>query len=264
MPNPLMRHLINWSVPILLSFSLTVGTQSLLHAQGTNTPPAEIQALIRQIDSVASQKDADKVLQFYSPNFTTSDGLTYKDLPAALEVFWSHYDQVQYNTSIESWKKQGDKTIVNTVTTVTGTGKMKGRVVNLNAKIRSTQEFKDNKIIYQDIQTERVDITSGKKIPRYEVRLPDKVKVNQEFDFDVIVKDPLGDDLLAGVALDEKIEPSRYLDPKSPELEILNTGGIFKRVKAPNIPQDRWLSAILVQGDGLVLITQRVQVVPEK
>jgi hypothetical protein len=124
------------------------------------------------------------------------------------------------------------------------------------------QEIKDNKIVYQNIQTERVDITSGKNPPRYEVRVPSKVKVNQEFDFDVIVKDPLGDDVLAGIALDEKIEPIRYLDPKSPDLEVLSAGGIFKRVKAPSTPQERWLSAILVQGEGLVLITQRVQVTP--
>jgi hypothetical protein len=257
-----MRQLINWSVPVLLSFSLTVATQSLLRAQSPNNPPADLKALIAQLDTVASQKALDKVIQFYSPTFTNSDGLTYKNLAPALEVFWSHYNDITYTTTLESWQKKGDKIVAQTVTNIEGTGKMKGRTITLNGKIRSLQEFQGQKIVYQDIQTERIIITSGKNPPRVEVRLPNKVKVNQEFDFDVIVKDPLGDDLLAGIALDEKVEPARYLDPKSPELEILSAGGIFKRVKAPSTPQERWLSAILVQGSGMVLITQRVQVTP--
>ena len=261
LPTPLIRKLVNWSVPVLLSFSLTLGTQSLLRAESPNTAPAELKAAITQLDTAASQKAIDKVMKSYSPDFTNSDGLTYKNLAPALKVFWDHYDQIKYTTTLESWQKKGDRLIAQTVTNIQGTGKMKGRVIALNGKIRSLQQFKNNKIVHQDIQVERIEITSGKNPPRIEVRLPDQVKVNQQFDFDVILKDPLGDDLLAGIALDEKVEADRYLDPKSPELEILSAGGIFKRVTAPSTPQDHWLSAILVQGDGLVLVTQRVQVI---
>jgi len=92
------------------------------------------------------------------------------------------------------------------------------------------------------------------------VRIPERVKVGEEFDFDVIVREPLGDDLLAGAAIDEKVDIERYINTKPLELELLQSGGLFKRVKAPATPENRWLSAILIQGDGIVVVSQRVKV----
>jgi hypothetical protein len=43
-------------------------------------------------------------------------------------------------------------------------------------------------------------------------------------------------------------------------LELLQSGGLFKRVTAPATPENRWLSAILIQGDGIVVVSQRVKV----
>ncbi len=44
------------------------------------------------------------------------------------------------------------------------------------------------------------------------MRIPERVKVGEEFDFDVIVREPLGDDLLAGTAIDEKVDIERYIN----------------------------------------------------
>jgi hypothetical protein len=75
-----------------------------------------------------------------------------------------------------------------------------------------------------------------------------------------IVLSRLGDDLLAGVAIDERVDIERYINTKALELELLQSGGLFKRAKAPATPENRWLSAILIQGDGIVVVTQRVRV----
>ncbi|MFM7479193.1 MAG: nuclear transport factor 2 family protein, partial [Microcystis aeruginosa] len=124
----------------------------------------------------------------------------------------------------------------------------------------SRQQFQGNKLVYQEILSERVELSTGKNPPSIQVRIPERVKVGQEFDFDVIVRQPLGDDLLAGAAIDEKVDIERYINTKPLELELLQSGGLFKRVKAPETPENRWLSAILIQGDGIVVVTQRVKV----
>ena len=84
--------------------------------------------------------------------------------------------------------------------------------------------------------------------------------MGQQFDFDVIAKEPLKDNLLAGAAFVETAEASRYLKPSDFELELLTAGGLFKRMKAGDKPESNWVSAILIRGDGITLITQRIRV----
>ena len=66
-------------------------------------------------------------------------------------------------------------------------------------------------------------------------------------------------DLLAGTAIAEKVDSALYLKPSPLELELLTAGGLFKRVKAADKPEDSWISAILIRGDGITLVTQRVE-----
>jgi hypothetical protein len=93
------------------------------------------------------------------------------------------------------------------------------------------------------------------------VKLPEQVRVGQEFNFDVIVNEPLGDNLLLGTALEEAIKPDLYSKPTEFDLELLPAGGIFKVGKAPLRPEDRLISAVLIRGDGMIMVTQRLQVV---
>ena len=45
------------------------------------------------------------------------------------------------------------------------------------------------------------------------------------------------------------------------QLELLQSGGLFKRVPAAEEPQNRWLSAILVRSEGITMITHRVRII---
>jgi hypothetical protein len=92
------------------------------------------------------------------------------------------------------------------------------------------------------------------------INLPEKARPGQEFDFDVILQDPMGSDIILGAALEEKIDPSLYLKPSSLELDALSAGGIFKRVKLPLTEEDHWYSVILIRNDGMRMITQRVNI----
>ena len=80
------------------------------------------------------------------------------------------------------------------------------------------------------------------------------------FGFDVIVNDPLGDEILLGGATEEIIGEGTYSNPEDFQLDILPAGGIFKRVEAPEEPGDVWYSAIIVRSDGITLISRRVKV----
>jgi hypothetical protein len=103
-------------------------------------------------------------------------------------------------------------------------------------------------------------MTSGANPPQVDINLPDTVKVGSKFDFDAIVKEPLNDEVLLGTAIEDKVSSERYLNPKTLELEALPAGGIFKTVTAPIQPENRWFSAILIRGDGITMVTQRLRV----
>jgi len=241
-PDKFFRQSLNFSLSLLLGLGLTFTLATGLRAEKPETAPANLKTLISKIETAANERNLKQLMEFYSPKFTNSDGLTYEKTKKALTHFWERYNNLH------------------TITKITGTGKVQGRVVGMNATIRSRQQFQGNKLVYQEILSERVELSTGKNPPSIQVRIPERVKVGEEFDFDVIVREPLGDDLLAGAAIDEKVDIERYINTKPLELELLQSGGLFKRVTAPATPENRWLSAILIQGDGIVVVTQRVKV----
>ncbi|HEY9845599.1 MAG TPA: hypothetical protein V6D03_05315, partial [Candidatus Caenarcaniphilales bacterium] len=119
----------------------------------------------------------------------------------------------------------------------------------------------NQKITRQEILAEHSELTSGAKPPVVELNLPKQVKVGQDYSFDAIVKEPLGESLLLGAALEEPISPKNYLSQAQIKLEALPAGGIFKLGKAPAQASNQWISAVLVREDGMTLISQRLQVV---
>ncbi len=248
------------SLSLILGLGLALGTASSVRADKADTAPVELKTVINEIQTAANRHDIKGVMAFYSPEFTNSDGLNSEETKKALLNLWERYKNIKYTTEIESWNRSGNKLVVQTLTKVEGTRNQSGRDVDMVATVRSRQTFLNNKLISQDILSEQVRLSSGSNPPKIEVRVPDRVKVGQQFDFDVIVLEPIGDNLLAGTAMDEKVDFERYVNPKEIDLELLPAGGLFKRVKAPAKPENHWLSALLIQGDGMILVTQRVSV----
>lgn len=126
--------------------------------------------------------------------------------------------------------------------------------------MRSRQYFQDNKLIRQEILSERTKLTSGQNPPQVEVYVPEVVESGERYNFDVVVTEPLGEDVLLGAVEEERTGSDRYLNPTSLELQPLPAGGIYKLVTAPLLPDNNWLSAILVRGDGITMVTRRVRV----
>ncbi len=249
-----------WIVLFLLTFGFTASWKPV-QASTPQTAPPELKNLLVQIDTAANRGDVKTVMQFYSPNFTHGDGLTRQSMEQALTTLWKQYPRLRYTTQLQSWQSQGNVIVADTVTKITGLPSTNANNLALSATIKSRQRVAGGKIIRQDILSERTQVSSGVKPPQVNVSLPQQVKVGQQYNFDAIVQEPLGDDYLLGVALEEPVKANKLLSPTPVDLELLSSGGIFKEGRAPSTPGSQWVSAVVMRGDGMTMITQRMQVV---
>jgi ketosteroid isomerase-like protein len=246
-----------WQLP------MKAATPSLAQAATTTAPvPPAIAALMKQLDDAASRKDLDATMKFYSPSFTHTDGLDFKTQQQALKLFWQDAKSIQYQTQINSSQPQDpNRYVLETTTTLRGVRKSADRDMDLTAVVRSRLVIADSKIVSQEILSEQTRLTSGEKPPSVNIALPEQVAVGQTFSFDAIVKEPLGEDLLLGSALEEPISAERYLQPATITLEPLTAGGIFKTAQAPQQPTRKWISAVLIKNGGMTIVSQRLNVV---
>ncbi|ACK68048.1 conserved hypothetical protein [Rippkaea orientalis PCC 8801] len=251
-----------WFLSFLVGVGLSVSSSSFLRAESPSSAPAALKTLINQIDTAANQQDLKQLMALYGSEFITTDGLNLEPYSTSLTTLWKRYPDLKYTTELLSWDKAGQGWTAETLTTLQGTSQENGRVVQLKGTIKARQTFEDGKLVRQEILGERTELSSGSNPPQVDVKLPEAVRVGQEFDFDVIVKEPLNDDLLGGAAIAETVASDRYLAPATMELQLLQSGGLFKRVKGPDKPEHRWFSAFLVRPDGMTLVTQRVRFEP--
>ena len=241
------------------SIALVLGLATTLKAETPETIPQELETVIMEIETAANQKDLSGLMEHYSPEFTNNDGLTKESLGATLTEIWNNYPRLRYTTTIKSWEQEGDELVAETVTQIRGVQPTRGRVIRLNSVVTSSQHFVNGKLIRQEILSEQTQLTSGNNPPKVRVIAPETVEVGEKYNFDVIVLEPIGNEVLLGGAIQEPTTSDRYLNPTTLELEQLSAGGIFKTAEAASIPENQWLSAILVRGDGITMITQRVR-----
>ncbi|MGB7522623.1 MAG: nuclear transport factor 2 family protein [Spirulinaceae cyanobacterium] len=255
---------LNWSFSLLLSLSLIVSLAEVVRADSPESAPQEVKEFLSTMEMSANAKDAEQVEQFYSPNFVNSDGLNRADLMAGIKELWTRYPQLSYRTELNSWEQQNNQIVVETTTYINGIQAVQGKTTNLEATLRSRQYWENNQIVRQDVLEEKTVLTSGNNPPQVEINLPQTVRAGRQFFFDAVVTEPLGDDILLGIALDEKVNPQRYTDPSSFELDLLPAGGIYKVGRAPSETGSRWISAILIRSDGMTIVSQRLQVVESR
>lgn len=229
-------------------------------AQSTMDAPDELLDLIEDIDRAANRQKIDNVMDFYSEDFTNSDGLNRESLERAIGEFWQLYPILRYRTEVTSWERDGNAIIAETVTYLTGTRRMEDRNMSLTATIRSKQRYEGEKIVEQEILAERNQQTLGEKPPSVELSVPEEVFVREQYSFDAIVTEPLGDEMMIGVAVEEPVSKDAYFQASSFKLEELRSGGIFKIGIAPMNPESRWLSTIFMREGGITINTHRLRV----
>jgi hypothetical protein len=241
--------------------TITETTAQAPAATPAQPAPAALTRLLSEIDAAASKGDLKRVMQFYSNDFTSTDGLTHDTLEQTLSELWQRYPNLTYRTQLESWEPQANGFSTVTVTTITGSYPNERRNVDFVATITSRQQFEGDRITQQEVLAERSQLSAGDKPPTLTINLPEQVRAGEEFSFDAVVTEPLGDRLLLGTALEEPINAENYLNPAPIELELLNSGGLFKIGEIPDADADRWISAVIVRYDGITAVTQRLRVV---
>ena len=246
---------------LLINLGIITGVANAVRGQSAPIAPEELTETISGIEAAANDRDLEELLEYYSEDFTNTDGLTTETLATALEQMWSEYSELTYTTEIESWSQQGDELVAETTTTIQGMKDLEGKTGRLNSTIESRQYFQDQKLVRQEILSEQSQLSSGENPPQVNVLAPDTVETGEKYNFDLIVSEPLGDGLLLGAVQEEKTASQLYTNPTQLELEMLPAGGIYKVATAPLLPDSNWLSAVIVRGDGITRITHRVNVV---
>ena len=266
-PNIFLTKFHKLSSSLLLNviiFSGVVLSPNLTLAQSRFQAPDQLTDILEKIDRAANRQDIDDVMDFYSNDFTNSDGLNRESLEQALTKFWQLYTTVEYRTEVKSWERDGDAIIAETITYITGIQQMKNRNMALTSTITSKQRYEDEKIVEQEILEERNQLTTGNEPPTIDVNLPKEVKAGEQYNFDVIVEEPLGNQIMLGAAWVEPINEKSYsLEPANFKLEVLSSGGIFKIGEAPENSEDKWLSAVLMRKGGITIGTYRLRVLDE-
>ncbi|MEM9944639.1 MAG: nuclear transport factor 2 family protein [Cyanobacteria bacterium P01_D01_bin.36] len=236
-----------------------VGAQRA-QAASPDTAPAELTTAIANIEAAASARDVSAAMAGYGATFTNEDGFTYETLEAALTTLWSRYETLTYRVELQSWEPTEGGFIAETVTYADGTQIVDGQSMVLESVIRSRQTYEDGKVVAQSILSERNQVTSGDQPPTVSVILAEQVTPGEQYDFDAIVVEPLGNRYLLGAAVEEGTTATDFFTGRPVELELLSAGGLFKIGEAPATPDSRWVSALLVREDGLTVVTRRLQV----
>lgn len=238
--------------------SLSVG--SAASAAPPETAPDALTATIAELESAANAQNLEQVMALYSSSFRGPDGFTRSQYQATLSEFWAQYTTLTYDVELVSWEAEGNGFLAETLTTVQGLTRQGGRSLTMTAEVRSQQRFENGQLVAQEILAEQSRLESGMTPPTVTIRLPESVDPGASFAFDAIVKEPLGDRLLLGRALDEGITAEDFLTPRPLDLEQLSSGGLFRVGKAPDKVDQRWISSILIREDGIVIDTRRLRI----
>ncbi|MGD1939076.1 MAG: nuclear transport factor 2 family protein [Cyanophyceae cyanobacterium] len=266
------RFIPRFSASLLLGLTTVIGlpvsaqmpalaSSRVLMARSPDTAPAELTSWLSELDAAASAQDLEAVVDYYGANFRSDDGVTREMLGRSLFELWETFPGLTYQTTLQNWERAGGGFVVETVTEVTSSANDgNANQPRLKATVTTRQTIRDGVIVGTTVLAEETEIKRGDAPPTVWVRLPDTVRPGDEFNFDAIVQEPLNDDLLAGAAIDEPVTAQGYRAPGDWQLETLSAGGLFKTGTAPDEEGPRWISAVLVSGNGTTIVTRRLQV----
>ncbi|TVQ07060.1 MAG: nuclear transport factor 2 family protein [Leptolyngbya sp. DLM2.Bin27] len=223
--------------------------------------PAEVQRLLTELEAAASDRNLDAVMAFYSQSFTSDTGFDYAQLRQTLETLWQQYPDLTYEIELLSWQAADPGSyIVETRTQIAGQQTRSDRTLTLSADITSRQRLEAGQIVSQVTLSETSRLTSGDRPPTVQVRLPQTLSPGESYSFDTIVIEPLEGRTLMGVAVEEGVTAEDFFEPRPVVLGILSSGGLYKVGTAPEEPDNRWVSSVVIREDGMVVETRRLRV----
>ena len=285
----------------LVTFTtLTIGSFSnATFAAQTPKAIAAPTAVLTDLDTALNRKDVTAVTNLLSPNFTHGDGYTRQSLTQSLQALWQQYPNLTYRTEIVKTEARANANEVETLTTIDGKRNLKGQIWKIQGTIRALQVIEANQVRSQTILAEQTQVRIGEKPPTVTVSLPTTVTVGKDYSYDVVVQEPVNDDLFMGTILDEPVSAALMANPARLQLEFpslaelltgritrrrrpaaagttsaetsmlkpvklsrMKSGGFFKIGRASSVPETQWISAILARHDGgITIATTRLRTI---
>lgn len=246
-----------------LALGSTLGLPSAAMAASISNAPLEVQQTLENIEAAANDRDLDRVMGYYSPAFDSDTGFDYAGLRQVLSTLWQTYRTLTYDIELLSWEAMGAGIYtIETRTRVKGVELRSDRELTLSAEVTSRQRLQNGQVAYQQVLAETSRLSSGANPPQIEIQLPTTLTPGQFFSFDAVVREPLQGRSLMGAAVDEQVRAIDFFVPQSVVLDVLTAGGLYKLGTAPPIAGQRWISAVIIREDGLVVDTRRVQIQP--
>lgn len=256
----MLRRLIASLPALFLGISLGWALPPAASAAAPETAPEELLQALAEIESAADAQALEQLMAYYHEDFASADGFDRSSLASTLEAFWQDYALLDYTIELLSWQAVDGGYQVETLTTIEGQQQIPSRQLTLTAEMRSQQQFQNGQIVYQEILSETNRVESGENPPTLTVLLPEQVAPDSRYEFDAIVREPLRERSLIGTAFEEGVTVEDFLTTRPITLELLPAGGLFKIGQAPNSEDARWISAVIVREDGLVVETRRLRV----
>jgi len=249
------------SVSVLVATLGLMSGETRVEAAPAETAPADLVQTLDNIEAAANARDLNAVMGYYSEAFTSDTGFDHNQLRQTLDTLWQRYGTLTYEIELLSWEAVGaGGYTIETLTRVDGVQTRPERRLNLSSEITSRQRLENGQIAFQEVLSETNRLVSGISPPTLQVQLPTTLTAGQTFTFDTVVLEPLEGRSLMGVAVDEGVTAADFFEPRPVVFDVLSAGGLYKLGKAPDAPDQRWISAVIIREDGLVVETRRVQV----
>ena len=281
-----------WKLATLTTLTIGSFSSATFAAQ-----PLEPITVITDLDAALNRKDVTAVTNLLSLNFTHGDGYTRQSLTQSLQALWQQYPNLTYRTEIIKTEARENAKEVETLTTIDGKRNIKGQIWKIQGTVRALQVIASGEVRSQTILAEQTQVRIGEKPPTVTVSLPTTVTVGKDYSYDVIVQEPVNDDLFMGTILDEPVSAALMANPtrlqlefpslaelltgrptrrrsvasssaaetsmlKSVKLSRMKSGGFFKIGRASSVPETLWISAILARHDGgITIATTRLRTV---
>ena len=222
-------------------------------AQASSATPAQLQALETALNS--SDDSALTALLSSGP------GLNPEELKQRRQRLRADFPDARWVVTSGPKLRSGEPSVM---VKVSGTRQLGGSIFRLDAEQRLSLNTDGQRINGQTIWREQSLVRSGEFAPAVSLQIPDAVLTGQSYDVDVIFDEPLNGALVAGGM--RPISPEQLVEKDTPsiDLKLLEAGGLFKVLRAPQTPGAQTLAVLLVHPKGVVSATKRVRVVSDR
>ena len=132
-----------------------------------------------------------------------------------------------------------------------------GEIYFLQSNFKYLFTMQNNKINNGIIKNLLTTIRNDKNEIDIFFSIPEKVLTGTKYDIDIILNEPLGDEIIAGGIISHENES--YLKQEI-NIEALVSGGIFKTTRATSRPTTQIWSGIIIHPKGTISFTKSVEI----